>query len=97
MEAHEIVQILDISLIEVAGERWDSLNRVIRPPFQLKNAFLGEYKSLPDILSTTLSKEFVEATLLILKKRIAVLGWQISNIHVITPALYMHKIYMEKG
>ncbi|XP_015168125.1 uncharacterized protein [Solanum tuberosum] len=39
----------------------------------------------------------VEATLSILRKRKTALGWEMSDIHGISPALCMHKIYMEEG
>ncbi|XP_015162183.1 uncharacterized protein [Solanum tuberosum] len=63
-------------------------------PAYLRYAFLGEDKTLPVILSLTLSDGQVEAGLIILKKRKASLGWQMSDIHDISPALCMYKIYM---
>lgn len=36
-------------------------------------------------------------TLLILKKRKVASGWQMLDIHGISPALRMHKIYIEEG
>ncbi|XP_049399876.1 uncharacterized protein LOC125863958 [Solanum stenotomum] len=47
------------------------------------------------VLNTVTDLE-VEATLIIMKKRKIALGWQMSDIHGISPALCMHKIYMEK-
>ena len=49
-------------------------------PSHLRFAFLGEYKTLPVILFATLYESQVEATLSILKKRKAVVGWKIFNI-----------------
>ncbi|XP_015158219.1 uncharacterized protein [Solanum tuberosum] len=66
-------------------------------PIHLRYAFLGENKNLPIILSAALSNAQVEASLIILKKRKAALGWQMSEIDGISPALCMHKIYMEEG
>ncbi|XP_049342914.1 uncharacterized protein LOC125807238 [Solanum verrucosum] len=66
-------------------------------PAHLRYSFLGEDKTLPIILSATLSDAQVEATLIIMKKRKIALGWQMSDIHGISPALCMHKIYMEEG
>ncbi|XP_015162851.1 uncharacterized protein [Solanum tuberosum] len=66
-------------------------------PAHLMYAFLGENKTLLVILFATLSDAQVEATLIILKKRKIALGWKMSDIHGISPALCMHKIYMEEG
>lgn len=63
-------------------------------PIHLKYAFLGKDKTLPVILSTTLTEEQVEETLLIIKRRKASLGWKMYDIHGISPALCMHRIYM---
>ncbi|XP_049387509.1 uncharacterized protein LOC125851820 [Solanum stenotomum] len=77
----EIVQFLDMELIGTSGKRWEPLNRVLGPP---PKPFIEEAPK-------------VVATLIILKKRKAALGWQMSDIHGISPALCMHKIYMEEG
>ncbi|XP_069143507.1 uncharacterized protein [Solanum lycopersicum] len=114
IDAHEIVRMLDLVVIEELDRRWEPLNRVLRPPpkpsveeapklelkelpAHLRYAFLGVNDTLPVILSATLSDEQVEAALLILKKRKAAIGWQMSDIQGISRALCMHKIYMKEG
>ncbi|XP_049381355.1 uncharacterized protein LOC125845910 [Solanum stenotomum] len=113
VEAHEMMQFLDVALARTSRDRCN-LNRVLgSPPMpsieetpklelkafpaHLRYAFMGEDKTLPFILSTTLSDSQVEVALIILRKRKIALGWQMSDIHGINPALYMHKIYMEEG
>lgn len=62
----------------------------------LRYAFLGTNKTLPLILSAELSKIQVGAALRILKRRKKAIGWHMVDIHGISPALCMHRIYMEE-
>lgn len=57
----------------------------------------GEDKYLPVILSGALYDEQVEEELIILKRRKGALGWQMSYINGISPALCMHNICTEEG
>lgn len=71
----------------------DPLERALRGDDIYRDAFLGKHNTSPVTLSATLTDEQVEATLLILKKKKAELGWQMSDIHGISPALCMHNIH----
>ncbi|XP_049391401.1 uncharacterized protein LOC125855708 [Solanum stenotomum] len=65
-------------------------------PTHLKYAFLGTNETLHVILSAELSEIQVGATLRILKRRKKVIRWQMADIHGISLALCMHRIYMEE-
>ncbi|XP_049358690.1 uncharacterized protein LOC125823346 [Solanum verrucosum] len=54
---------------------------------------LIEYETVA--LTRKLSEILVDAALRILKQRKKAIGWQMVDIHGISPALCMHKIYME--
>ncbi|XP_049394594.1 uncharacterized protein LOC125858852 [Solanum stenotomum] len=64
-------------------------------PAHLRYAYLGTNETLPVILSAELSDLQVEAALRILQRRKKAIGWQMADIHGISPALCMHRIYME--
>ena len=66
-------------------------------PSHLQYALLGENETLPIILAANLSREQVDAALVILKRRKKAIGWQMSDIHGINSGLCMHKIYMKEG
>ncbi|KAK4708672.1 hypothetical protein R3W88_029597 [Solanum pinnatisectum] len=66
-------------------------------PSHLRYAFLGANESLPVILSSALSEIQVDASLKILRKRKKAIGWQMADIHGISPALCMHMIFTEEG
>ena len=65
-------------------------------PAELRYVYLGTNETLPVILSAELSDLQVDAALRILKRRKKAIGWQMADIHEISPALCMHKIYMEE-
>lgn len=62
----------------------------------LRYTFLGANETLPVILSTELSEIQVDATFRFLMRRKKEIGWKMTNIHGISTALCMHKIYMEE-
>ncbi|XP_015162332.1 uncharacterized protein [Solanum tuberosum] len=95
-EAHEIVQFLHVAFVGTSGDRCEPVNRVLGPPPKpsIEEAPKLELKALPAHLRYAF---WVEASLIILKKRKVALGWQMSDIHGISPAMCMHKIYMEEG
>ncbi|XP_049344141.1 uncharacterized protein LOC125808482 [Solanum verrucosum] len=62
----------------------------------LRYAYLGTNETLPVILFAELFDLQVDAALRILKRRRKAIGWQMANIHGISVALCMHKIYMEE-
>ncbi|XP_049397282.1 uncharacterized protein LOC125861416 [Solanum stenotomum] len=62
----------------------------------LRYAYLGTNETLPIILSAELSDLQVDAALRILKRRRKAIGWQMDDIHGISLALCMHKIYIEE-
>ncbi|XP_049344024.1 uncharacterized protein LOC125808353 [Solanum verrucosum] len=64
-------------------------------PAHLRYAYLGTNETLPVILSAELFDLQVEAALRILKRRKKSIGWHMADIHGISPALCMHRIYME--
>ena len=66
-------------------------------PSHLKYACLGSNESLPVILSSALSEFQIETSLKMLRKRKKVIGWQMTDIHGINPALFMHMIFMMEG
>ncbi|XP_049372496.1 uncharacterized protein LOC125837407 [Solanum verrucosum] len=65
-------------------------------PTHLRYAFLGTNETLPVILFAELSKIQVDAALRILKRRKKAIGWQMADIHGISLALCIHRIYMEE-
>ncbi|XP_060210617.1 uncharacterized protein LOC132637561 [Lycium barbarum] len=64
-------------------------------PAHLKYSFLGEGDTLPVILAVELTDEEVSVCMEVLKSHKWVLGWQISDIQGISPALCMHKMLMK--
>ena len=66
-------------------------------PAHLRYAFLGDNSTLPVILSSALSDAQVHLALEVLKKRKKAMGWQMADLHGISPALCMHRIFMEEG
>ena len=68
----------------------------LRPlPSHLRYTFLGENETLPVIISSKLTKKQEKLLVELLKKRIKVIGWQITDIKGISPLYCMHKILME--
>ena len=62
----------------------------------LRYIFLGAIGTFIVIRYAKLFEVQDDAVLRILKRRKKAIGWKITNIHEISPALCMHRIYMEE-
>lgn len=65
-------------------------------PFNLKYAYLGDNETLPVIISSSLNKSQETRSLNLLKIHKEALGWTLADIKGISPAMCMHKIFLEK-
>ncbi|XP_055812065.1 uncharacterized protein LOC129881982 [Solanum dulcamara] len=66
-------------------------------PAYLRYVFLGINNTLPIILSSALSEAQVLAALEVLKRHKKAIGWQMADLHGISPTLCMHRIFMKEG
>ena len=66
-------------------------------PPNLKYAYLGDKKTLPIIISATLSSTQEDMLLETLKKHKGAIGWTLADIKGISPSLCMHKIQLKEG
>ena len=64
-------------------------------PSHLKYLFLGENKTFPVIISSSLTTLQEEKLFEILKSHKSAIGWQISDLKGISPSFCMHKILLE--
>ncbi|PIN02788.1 DNA-directed DNA polymerase [Handroanthus impetiginosus] len=64
-------------------------------PSHLHYAYLGEFDTLPVIISFSLSDLQVEKLLRVLRDHKYAIGWIIANIKGISPSFCMHKILLE--
>ena len=64
-------------------------------PSHLKYAHLGVNETLPVIIATDLSDTEEDKLLRVLRKYQDALGWTLADIKGISPALCMHRIFME--
>ncbi|XP_021741538.1 uncharacterized protein LOC110707795 [Chenopodium quinoa] len=65
-------------------------------PSNLKYAYLGDNETLPVIISSSLNESQETRLLNLLKNHKEVLGWTLADIKGISPAMCMHKIFLEK-
>ena len=65
-------------------------------PMELKYAFLEENKHCPIVISSLLTTPQEDNLLHLLKMNKQGLGWKISDLKGINPALYTHHIYLEE-
>ncbi|CAN6544766.1 unnamed protein product [Malus baccata var. baccata] len=66
-------------------------------PSHLKYAHLGVNKTLPVIIAADLNDTKEDKLLRVLRKYQDALGWTLADIKGISPALCMHRIFMEAG
>ncbi|PIN22510.1 DNA-directed DNA polymerase [Handroanthus impetiginosus] len=64
-------------------------------PNHLRYAYLGEYDTLPIIISSSLSDVQVEKLLRVLRDHKSAIGWTIADIKGISPSFCMHKVLLE--
>ncbi|CAN6695216.1 unnamed protein product [Malus baccata var. baccata] len=66
-------------------------------PSHLNYIFLGENKTLPAIISSSLTAQEEEKLVRILKEFKSALGWTLADIKGISPTTCMHHIFLEEG
>ncbi|CAN6691927.1 unnamed protein product [Malus baccata var. baccata] len=66
-------------------------------PSHLKYIFLGENKTLPAIISSSLTAQEEEKLVRVLKEFKSALGWTLADIKGISPTTCMHRIFLEEG
>ncbi|CAN6557395.1 unnamed protein product [Malus baccata var. baccata] len=66
-------------------------------PSHLKYIFLGENKTLPAIISSSLTTQEEEKLVCVLKEFKSALGWTLADIKGISPTTCMHRIFLEEG
>ncbi|KAK4405904.1 Retrovirus-related Pol polyprotein from transposon.6 [Sesamum angolense] len=64
-------------------------------PEHLKYIYLGNEETLPAIISSKLSKEHEEKLVTLLREHRTAIGWTLADIKGISPAMCMHRIYLE--
>ena len=64
-------------------------------PTHLKYAFLGDLSTLPIIVSSSLTMEYEEKLLRVLRNHKMIIGWSIADIKGISPSICQQKILME--
>ncbi|KAK4381604.1 hypothetical protein Sango_2951100 [Sesamum angolense] len=64
-------------------------------PEHLKYIYLGNEETLPAIISSKLSKEHEEKLVTLLREHRTAIGWTLVDIKGISPAMCMHRIYLE--
>ncbi|XP_071921880.1 uncharacterized protein [Coffea arabica] len=65
-------------------------------PEHLKYAYLGDNETLPVIISSALSKTQEEKLIRVLREHKEVIGWTITDIKGISPAICMHRIRLDE-
>ena len=63
-------------------------------PDTLKYAFLGPNESLPVIIASNLTKSQEDELVSVLKEHKEAIGWSISDIKGISPAVVQHRIHL---
>ncbi|XP_009800970.2 uncharacterized protein [Nicotiana sylvestris] len=66
-------------------------------PAHLRYAYLRNSKTLPMIISSSLTNTQEEKLLRVLREHKKAIGWTISDIKGINPSFCMHKIFLEDG
>ncbi|KAM6592929.1 hypothetical protein CsatA_000632 [Cannabis sativa] len=66
-------------------------------PDHLRYEYLGENKTLPVILASSLSSIETDKLLRVLRKHKKAIGWTLADIKGISPSTVMHRILMEEG
>ena len=65
-------------------------------PMELKYAYLEDHEQCPVVISTLLSTTQEDSLLQVLKQNKKALGWRISDLKGISPAVCTHHIYLEE-
>lgn len=63
----------------------------------MKNVYLGEGKTLPVIISSTLTTLKEDKLIRVLREYKTAIGWTIADIKGISPSMCMHRIFIEDG
>ena len=66
-------------------------------PANLKYVFLGDAKTCPVIISSTLKEEEEVKLVKVLTKHKNAMGWKIADLKGISPLVCTHSIYLEEG
>ncbi|XP_075083392.1 uncharacterized protein LOC142167134 [Nicotiana tabacum] len=66
-------------------------------PAHLRYAYLGNSKTLPVIISSSLTNVQEEKLLRVVREHKKAIGWTIADIKGISPSFCMHKIFLEDG
>ena len=66
-------------------------------PPGLKYAYLGDEKTIPDIINSQLTEKQEEEVLVVQRRNQKALGWTLSDLVGICPDLYMHHTRLEEG
>ncbi|KAM6551041.1 hypothetical protein CsatB_000849 [Cannabis sativa] len=66
-------------------------------PEHLRYEYLGENKTLPVIVASSLSSVETDKLLRVLRKHTKAIGWTLADIKGISPSTIMHRILMEEG
>ena len=65
-------------------------------PLELKYAYLEDHEQCPVVISALLSTTHEGSLLQVLKQNKKAIGWRISNLKGISPAVCTHHIYLEE-
>ena len=66
-------------------------------PNNLRYAFLGEAKTLPVIISSTLTDEEEDKLLRVPRKYKSSIGWSLADLKGISPSICLHRILLEEN
>ncbi|RDY10482.1 hypothetical protein CR513_04989, partial [Mucuna pruriens] len=65
-------------------------------PDHLKYTYLGNEQQFPVIISSNLHQEQEEKLLQVFRQHKKAIGWKLSDLPIINPSIYMHRILMEE-
>ena len=65
-------------------------------PMELKYAYLEEQEQCPVVISSLLSTSQESSLLHILRENKQALGWKITDLKGVSPAVYTHHIYLDE-
>ena len=82
----------------VIGEEISEPQKIdLKPlPMELKYAYLEDHEQCPMVISALLSTAQEDSLLQVLKQNKKALGWRISDLKGISPAVCTHHIYLEE-
>ena len=65
-------------------------------PMELKYAYLEEQEKYPIVISSLLSTSQEDSLLDILRENKQAIGWEITDLKGLSPAVFTHHIYLEE-